>query len=271
MPAPLFLHGVRDALIPPLDPAAFREGARTMGPPALAIAAWGVATGVALVGGGLTIPLALVMTFSVFAGSAQLAVLPLLAAGAPLPVVWITATLVNLRFVIFAAASRSYFAGLPWKQRLLSGYLNGDVGFALFMQRYGDATERGNSEQWGFFFGGAGLNWVSWQASSVVGILLGGLAPTEWGLGLAAVLALVAVLTPMVVRLPAVLGVVVAGVLAVLTVRVPLRLGLLMSVLAGVTVAVIAETKLPQRRSAPRITFLRRTSVVTPPGEEIGS
>ena len=268
------LRTLRAELIPPIDAKAFRVGARTMGPPALAIAAWGVATGVALVGGGLTIPLALVMTFSVFAGSAQLAVLPLLAAGAPLPVVWVTATLVNLRFVIFAAASRSYFASLPWKQRLFSSYLNGDIGFALFMQRYGGSTERGNPEQWGFFYGGAMLNWVSWQASSVVGILLGGLAPTEWGLGLAAVLALVAVLTPMVVRLPAVLGVVVTGALAVATVRVPLRLGLLMSVLAGVTVAVIAESKLPTRdvgaRSG-RITFLRRTGVVAPPGEEIGS
>ena len=141
----------------------------------------------------------------------------------------------------------------------------------------GDATERGNPEQWGFFFGGAMLNWVSWQASSVVGILLGGLAPTQWGLGLAAVLALVAVLTPMVVRLPAVLGVVVTAALAVATVRVPLRLGLLMSVLAGVTVAVVAETKLPvrERRERPArrspIGFFRRAAIVSPPGEEIGS
>ena len=268
------LRTLRAELIPPIDADAFRDGTRTMGPPALAIAAWGVATGVALVGGGLTIPMALVMTFSVFAGSAQLAVLPLLVAGAPLPVVWVTAMLVNMRFVIFAAASRSFFATLPWKQRLLSSYLNGDVGFALFMQRYGDATQRGNPEQWGFFFGCASLNWFSWQASSVVGILLGGLAPTQWGLGLAAVLALVAVLAPMVVRLPAVSGVVVTAVLAVATVRVPLRLGLLMSVLAGVTVAVLVESKVPQRAeraSRRRISFLRRAAIVTPPGEEIGS
>lgn len=39
---------------------------------------------------------------------------------------------VNLRFVIFSAASRSYFITLPWRQRLLAGNLNGDLGFALF-------------------------------------------------------------------------------------------------------------------------------------------
>ena len=212
-----------------------------MAPAGIAIAAWGLVTGVAMVKGGLSVPMALAMTIVVFAGSAQLAVLPLLVSGAPLPIVWATALLVNLRFVIFAAATRSYFSGLPWKQRLFSSYLNGDVGFALFSGRFGNASERGNPYQWGFFYGVATVNWLSWQASSVAGILLAGLAPTDWGLELAAVLALVAVLVPMVRRLPAVLGMIVTGVLAVATVRMPLKLGLVVSVLAGVLVAVLLE------------------------------
>ncbi|MCU1390687.1 MAG: hypothetical protein JWL72_4025 [Ilumatobacteraceae bacterium] len=220
-----------------------------MGTPSIAIAAWGLVTGVALVEGGLSTRMALVMTFVVFAGSAQLAVLPLLATGAPLFVVWITATLVNLRFVIFSAASRSFWGELPWKQRLFASYLNGDVGFALFMQRYSNDTERGTPEQHGFFFGCALLNWVSWMGSSVAGILLGGLAPTSWGLELAAVLALVAVLIPMANRAPALLGIVVTGVLGVATVRLPLKIGLLMSIVVGVVVAVVAETHLPRRPS----------------------
>ena len=43
----------------------------------------------------------------------------------------VTATMVNMRFVIFSAASRKAFTGLPWYQRLSAGYLNGDVPFAL--------------------------------------------------------------------------------------------------------------------------------------------
>jgi predicted branched-subunit amino acid permease len=210
---------------------------------AIAISAWGLVTGVAMVKGGLSVPLALVMTFVVFAGSAQLAVLPLLVSGAPLPIVWATALLVNLRFAIFAAATRSYFSSLPWKQRLFSGYLNGDVGFALFSRRFGDASERGTPFQWGFFFGGATVNWVSWQLASVAGILLGGLAPTAWGLELAAVLALVAVLVPLITRFPALLGVLVTAVLSVATVNIPLKLGLVISVLAGVAVAVAVEPR----------------------------
>lgn len=247
VPSPSIVQRVRATFVPPFDRAAYRVGLRVMATPSIAIAAWGLVTGVALVKGGLTVPLALLMTITVFAGSAQLAVLPLLAAGSPLLVVWVTALLVNLRFVIFSAASRSYFARLPWQQRLLAAYLNGDVGFALFMQRYGHSPERGTADQLGFFYATAVMNWVAWIGSSIAGIYLGGVAPTSWGLKIAAVLALIAVVIPMVKRLPALIGVLVTGALAVVTVDVPLKLGLLVSIVSGVGVAIAAETSLPSR------------------------
>ena len=46
--------------------------------------AWGLVTGVAMVHAGLSVPLALLMILTVYAGSAQLASLPLLAAGTPM-------------------------------------------------------------------------------------------------------------------------------------------------------------------------------------------
>lgn len=216
--------------------------------PGIAIAAWGVVTGVAMVKVGMSVPLALLMTIVVFAGSAQLAVLPLLVSGAPLPIVWVTALLVNLRFVIFAAAMRTYFSQLTWKQRLFAGYLNGDVGFALFLMRFGGTPERGTTFQWGYFFGTATVNWMSWQLASIAGILLGGLAPTAWGLELAAVLALISVVVPMLNRVPVLLGVVVTAVLSVATIHIQLKLGLVISVLAGVIAAVVVE---PRRVDAP--------------------
>ena len=232
-----------------MEKAAFREGLRVMTPFSIAIGVWGLVTGVAMVNAGLSIPGALLMTITVFAGSAQLAVLPLLATGTPLPIVWATALLVNLRFVIFSAASRRSFVALPWQQRLITGYLNGDVGFALFAHRFGGAKEHGTPEQYGFFYGTATLNWLSWQMSSVAGILLGGLAPTDWGLELAAYLALLTVLIPMVRTFPAVSGVLVTTVLAIATVGMPMRLGLLIAVLAGVAVAFTGETLKARRAS----------------------
>jgi predicted branched-subunit amino acid permease len=202
-----------------------------------------------MVNAGLSVPACLLMTFTVFAGSAQLATLPLLVTGTPLPIVWVTALLVNMRFVIFSAASRRAFVDLPWQQRLLAGYLNGDVGFALFSRRFAHATEHGTPEQYGYFYATATVNWLSWQLASVAGFLLGGLAPTDWGLELAAYLALLTVLIPMVRTFPAISGVLVTTVLAILTVGLPMRLGLLLAVLAGVAVAVSGEVWQARRKS----------------------
>jgi len=233
-------------LLPPIDRAAYHEGTRAMMPFAFPICVWGLVTGVAMVNAGLSIPIAILITLTVFAGSAQLAVLPLLVTSTPLPVVWVTALLVNLRFVIFAAAARRSFVKLPWQQRMLAGYLNGDLGFALFSRRFADATEHGNPQQWGYFYGGAVVNWIAWMGASLVGVLVGASAPEAWGLNQAAYFALLAVLIPMVHRAPVAAGVLVTAVVAVATVQFPMRLGLLLAVVTGVLVAVGAEALRPE-------------------------
>ena len=66
-------------------------------------------SGVAMVKGGLAVPWAIAMSLLVYAGSAQLAALPLIVAGAPLWVIVATGLITNLRFVIYSAALRPYF------------------------------------------------------------------------------------------------------------------------------------------------------------------
>ncbi len=94
---------------------------------ALGIAAWGLITGVAMGNSGLGVPLSVMMSLLVFAGSAQLAVLPLMISGAPSWVVWATALCVNLRFVIFSAQWRPYLIGYTRLQRLRRGYITADL------------------------------------------------------------------------------------------------------------------------------------------------
>lgn len=80
---------------------AWNEGFKTGLPTLFGIAAWGLVVGIAMVKSGLSVPQSLGMTLLVFAGSAQLASLPLIAAQAPIWVIFATALVVNLRFVIF--------------------------------------------------------------------------------------------------------------------------------------------------------------------------
>jgi predicted branched-subunit amino acid permease len=166
----------------------FQRGAREMVGPALGIAAWGLVTGVAMVKSGLTLAQCLGMTLLVFAGSAQLASLPLIAAGAPLWVLLGTAFCVNLRFVIFSAQWRHYFGHLPRPRRWAIGYLAGDLNFVNFVKRFPDPQPGPGQEA--YFWGSVSVNWTAWQTASVTGILLAERIPTAWGLGFAGVLAL---------------------------------------------------------------------------------
>ena len=61
----------------------FREGMRATASVAPGIAAWGLMTGVAMVKSGMSVTESLAMTLLVFAGSSQLAAIPLIAASAP--------------------------------------------------------------------------------------------------------------------------------------------------------------------------------------------
>lgn len=85
---------------------AFRQGAVDMLKVTPGVCAWGLVTGVAMVKSGMDLPAVLAMSLLVFAASAQLAAVPLMLAGAPISVVWLAATCVNLRFVVFSAEMR---------------------------------------------------------------------------------------------------------------------------------------------------------------------
>jgi predicted branched-subunit amino acid permease len=67
-----------------------REGLRDTLPMAIGITAWGLVAGVAIAKSGMGVPLAVFMSLATYAGSAQIAALPLIAADAPMWVVWAT-------------------------------------------------------------------------------------------------------------------------------------------------------------------------------------
>src|SRR3954469_8290649 len=149
----------------------FREGVRDAVPMAIGIAAWGVVAGVAMAKSGMGIPLAIFMSVIVYAGSAQIAALPLIAAGAPMWVVWAATLCVSLRFMAFSFHYRPYFAHLPRGRRIALSYLMGDTNFALFVRRFPEPAA--GVAYADYFLGSAVLTCVTWQVSIVTGIVAG--------------------------------------------------------------------------------------------------
>ena len=230
--------------------SAWLNGLRVVAPALIALAAWGLVTGVAMVKSGLTQWQALGMSMLMFAGSAQLAALPLIATDAPVWVVLLTAAVVNLRFVIFSAGLYPYFRHLPLAKRMVLGYFTGDVSFALAVSRWSTQSppQQGSSERTWFYAGICCGTWTVWQISSAAGIFLGGGIPGTWGLDFVAILALVALVLPMIAGPPAIAGALVASVVAVLAAATPLKLGLVIAVIAGISAAVAADILLERLR-----------------------
>jgi predicted branched-subunit amino acid permease len=220
--------------------AAFGAGRRAILPFLPGAFAWGMISGVAMVKGGLEVPWAIAMSLLVYAGSAQLAALPLIVAGAPLWVIVATGLITNLRFVIYSAAIRPYFAAQSLGRRVVLGYFMTDFTFVRFMR----SAQEGNlpaqhRDSW--FAGVCSMNWITWQVSAITGIIGASFVPGEWGLEFTGTLALIALLGPSLNVKPAVAGAVVSAAVALWAHVLPFKLGLFCGALAGIAAATAAE------------------------------
>ena len=227
---------------------AFRRGIREMAAVSPGLAAWGLMTGVAMVKSGMSTVEAVAMSLLVFAGSSQLAAMPLIAAGAPVWVILSTSFCVNLRFVVFSAHMRPYLMHLPLRWRMFQGYLTADLSYVLFTRHYHHppTTEAQRSEQLAYLSGGSLFNWVSWQGASLLGIALANVIPTHWGLGFAGILALLGVGCSLASSQLRRVSAMVAGLAAVVAYALPLKLNIVVAIASAVALCLIIEETWPK-------------------------
>lgn len=225
-----------------------REGFRALLPLSVGLVPWAIVTGVAMRSIGLSPLEAIGMNVIVFAGTAQLGTLPLIASGAPVWLIVLTALVLNLRFVIFSAALAPAFAGERWPRRVLSSYLLVDGVFAVLSDRLLKATDA--SWRWGCFIVPSVWCWVLWQVFSLVGVLGAGVVPRDWSLEFMATIALMVMLIPMTATRPMLVAAIAGGLGAVLMRGMPLKLGVIAAIVFGILAGFAAEHWSSRRRRA---------------------
>ena len=204
-------------------------------------------SGVAMVKGGLSVPWAIMMSLIVYAGSAQLAALPLIVAGAPLWVIVATGLITNLRFVIYSAALRPYFAAEPLRKRAALGFFMTDFTFTRFMRAAQEGGLPKHSDSW--FAGVCSMNWITWQVSALTrnhrrelrAHGLGSRVHRDPGARRAR--------RPQPERAAGVRRRLIAAVVALIAYPLPFKLGLFCGAIAGIVAASIADAR--QRRTLP--------------------
>jgi len=227
--------------------AAFFEGSQRMSRAGFAIFTWALVTGIAMAESGIGVAESVGISLLVYAGSAQLAALPLILGNFPIWTIWLTAVVVNLRFVISSAGLQPHFKEKSLWQRFVIGYLNGDLTFAFFISRYPVVIQ--DKSRLPFYLGMALTNWVIWQTGSMLGIFLSGFVPEAWGLGFAGALALIGIVLPMIESRSAGYAAATAAIVAVLAISLPYKLNLILAILSAVVVGITTDKLLKTKKS----------------------
>ncbi len=227
---------------------AFQDGLRTMSKSVVTIFTWALVTGLAMGKSTLTLWQAVSMSLLVFAGTAQLAALPLIALGLPVWTILITAFVVNLRFVIFSIGMQAHFYSLPLWRRAALGYFTADFGYLMYTSRYPEAhppeeSSTARRSRIAYMYGLTCGNWSIWQMGSLLGIALAGQIPQSWGLEFAGTLALIAIIVPMLDRAAARWAAGVAALVAVLSMGLPFKLNIVLAIVAAIGVGIVSDRR----------------------------
>ncbi len=208
-------------------------------PVSVGLIPWALVVGMAMTSVGFTTAQAMGMNIIVFAGTAQLGTLPLIAADAPLWLIIATALALNLRFLIFSAAISPGFHGARLPTRWLSGHLLTDGVFATCLDRMLQVDDL----RWrlGYYLAPSLWTWLLWQSFTLVGIHAAGVIPKQWSLEFMASIALLVLLVPMARVRPMLIAALVGGASATLLRHMPLRLGVIVGIFAGIAAGFIAE------------------------------
>ena len=210
-----------------------------MAPMLVGIIPFGMVCGVGAISVGASPLAALAMSMIMFSGAAQIVAVQLLAAGAPFGVVVLSCLVVSLRLLMYSAAMAPHLRLLDQRWRNVLAYVLTDQAFAGTIQRFRESDDL--SANASYFLGTGVLLWGTWQAATVVGILVGQVVPASWQLEFVVPLCFIAVLVPLLRDRVSLLVFAVSGIAVVALDAMPLRMSMICAGLLGIAAGMIGD------------------------------
>jgi predicted branched-subunit amino acid permease len=176
---------------------------------------------------------------AIYAGSAQVATIEMLNAGAAPGVIVATALIINLRLVLYSGAIANQWRGTPRWWRATAAYLLVDPSFVVGMDGYQRHDDRAAGHR--HYLGGALLLWVAWLVAIGIGVTLGAELPAVLRLELIIPLYLVGEVVVKLGDRATRRAAVTAAVMAVVALAAPLHLGVLIAIIGGLVAALTVK------------------------------
>lgn len=167
----------QDYLLAKLNDSSLKAGIKDSLPIILGYLPIGIAYGMLAVNKGLSPLQTTAMSLFVFAGSAQLVSIEMIAAGAAVAAIVVMTFLVNLRHLLLSASLSLHLRDLPFYYYPFLGFLVTDESFAVAMSKIESKRKKE------LYFLGLGITaYLGWVFSSAVGAFLTGfIDPTNGG------------------------------------------------------------------------------------------
>lgn len=172
----------------------FAAGMKAELPLLLGVVPFGLVFGVLGLQAGLPAWGVVAMSSIVFGGSSQVVFAQLWGAAVPAPVIVGTVGVVNLRHVLYSASMAQLLGELPLRWKLMLAYLLTDEAYMVAVGRLA-AGPQTPQRHW-FLFGSGLTLWLSWQLSTLGGMLVGAVIPAGWSLDFSIALTFIALLVP---------------------------------------------------------------------------
>ena len=216
-------------------------------PMLVGVVPFGLVAGASPVEGGLGAWSAVGFSTIVFAGASQLAAVDVLVDGGSWLVAAVAACTINLRLLLYSASLAPHLAHTSLRERLLVAYVLTDQAYAVSIAPW----STGVRPSLPFYFGAAFTLWCSWQLSTIVGAVGGGVLPDDVPLEFAVPLVFLVLLVPAMTSSPAVIAAGAAGLAAVVTLEAGAGdVSILAGAIAGIAAGAVAEVVL-ERRTPP--------------------
>lgn len=207
----------------------FKEGIVAMLPIIPGVIPFGLIMGSVAASSGLNYPQTISLNVFVFAGAAQLTTIDLFLKDTSSILIIITGLIINLRFLLYSAASSKVLRNESTLLKFIQGYLLTDQSYAVTESHKDKLTTR--REKVNFMLGTALTMAISWHICVSAGFFIGNIVPPELSLDFAVPLSFLALTIPTLKSLGHRLIALCSSFLSVVFYTVPFNLGLLITVI----------------------------------------
>tara|TARA_A100001011_G_scaffold184865_1_gene193599 strand:+ start:130 stop:819 length:690 start_codon:yes stop_codon:yes gene_type:complete len=174
----------------------FKQGVLEELPLQLGVFPFGIIYGIMAIESGLTPMQAFLMSSIIFGGASQIAFVQLISNATPFGVIVTTVGAINSRHFLYSISMMEFLKNLSIKWRIVLAYLLTDEAYAISIRRF---INEPNKSFIHFHLLGTGITlFLSWQISTLTGILLGGDLPQFLDLQFIIPLTFIAIIVPMI-------------------------------------------------------------------------